>query len=818
MFQDVINYSTNLVSAATEIVIITALSGLVILLTISYVIYQTKFHPLARYPGPLLAKFSSIYAAYHTICGTMHTNLYDLHQKHGEFVRFGPDHISINSASALEQIYNHKANVQKSSWYRVFYGLSIFNIVDKEVHARKKRVMTQAFSDQAVRTMEPHISSAIRDWCTGLGARDDLSSSSTSASHSKELRPGDWSSPKDMAHWAAYMIFDSLGEICFGKTFNTSLSHENRFFLDLMAADRRDIVYYLQQARDPDTGEGYSEAELMSETTLLLGAGSNTANSALTSIFYFLSQHPFIREKLTTIIHSTFPDVESISHGPALNSMVYLRACIDESMRLCPPVPMPLPREVIPGGLRVNGHQFQVGTIVGVPTYSLHHSAQHFDQPYVDDPTRWLIKGSKGIDENDGRTQEEVSKAREAFAPFSLGPRECIGRSVASYELQVGVARVLWLYNMRIAAGCEKIGVGRHGEVFEEITPTYIPTRSPDAPEFVKKLESRGVFVATPACDISNNEELKKVLAVSTKQMPPIKGCIQACMVLQDEMFEKMSYSQWEAALKPKVDGSWNLHTLLLEAMDFFVLLSSVSGIFGQSGQANYAAANTYLDALSHYRVAQGQKAISIDLGVMISGGFLVENPKILERMLSHGSMLPITRDNLNAILDYYCNPSLPILSARECQTVVGINTSRNIRMMGRDEPSWLQQPIFSALGLLPETYGAVDALSTDARDFRAEFLAASSLVDAGAIVSRALVVKLARSLSNIPSDIDLRTPIHSLGVDSLLAVELRTWIASQFQADIAIFEISSGASFAGLGMSVASKSSRRKSEWVQNS
>ncbi|KAF7931189.1 uncharacterized protein EAE97_009398 [Botrytis byssoidea] len=341
--------------------------------------------------------------------------------------------------------------------------------------------------------------------------------------------------------------------------------------------------------------------------------------------------------------------------------------------------------------------------------------------------------------------------------------------------------------------------------------------RSPDALEFVKKLESRGVFVATPSCDISNNEELKKVLAVSTKQMPPIKGCIQACMVLQDEMFEKMSYSQWEAALKPKVDGSWNLHTLLPEAMDFFVLLSSVSGICGQSGQANYAAANTYLDALSHYRVAKGQKAISIDLGVMISDGFLVENPKILERMLSHGSMLPITRHNLNAILDYYCNPSLPILSARECQTVVGINTPRNIRMMGRDEPSWLQQPIFSALGLLPETYGAVDALSTDSRDFRAEFLAASSLVDAGAVISQALVVKLARSLSNIPSDIDLRIPIHSLGVDSLLAVELRTWIASQFQADIAIFEISSGASFAGLGMSVASKSSRRKSEWVQN-
>lgn len=260
-----------------------------------------------------------------------------------------------------------------------------------------------------------------------------------------------------MADWAAYMIFDSSGEICFGKTFNTSLSHENRFFLDLMAAnvrrinvlgqwpllktlnvgrflfqngaekrakqisfsaeqlrnrlnatnsDQRDIIYYLQQARDQNTRKGYSEAELISETTLLLGAGSDTANSALTCIFYFLSQHLLIRERLTAIIRSAFPDFESISHGPALDSMVYLRACIYESMRLCPPVPMPLPREVLPGGLQVNGHQFQEGAIVGALTYSLHHSALHFDQPYVYDPARWLIKGSKGTDENEGRTRE----------------------------------------------------------------------------------------------------------------------------------------------------------------------------------------------------------------------------------------------------------------------------------------------------------------------------------------------------------------------------------------------------------------------------
>lgn len=70
-----------------------------------------------------------------------------------------------------------------------------------------------------------------------------------------------------------------------------------RSHLEAKTSDRRDIIYYLQQARDPNTGEGYSKEELMSETKLLPGADSDTTKSALTGIFYFLSQHPQIRQK-----------------------------------------------------------------------------------------------------------------------------------------------------------------------------------------------------------------------------------------------------------------------------------------------------------------------------------------------------------------------------------------------------------------------------------------------------------------------------------------------------------------------------------------
>lgn len=196
----------------------------------------------------------------------------------------------------------------------------------------------------------------------------------------------------------------------------------------------------------------------------LWSIGSDTANTALAAIFYFLSHNPKVLSRLTTSIRTTFSDLESIVSGPKLNSMIYLRACIDESLRICPPIPMPLPREVLSGGLRVDNHLFPAGIIVGVPTYALHHNEKYFNRPFEYDPGRWLIKGADGTREGEGQSPEKVAKAREAFSPFSLGPRACIGRNVALLQLQVGVARALWLYNMEIVPGFENMGVGRQGE------------------------------------------------------------------------------------------------------------------------------------------------------------------------------------------------------------------------------------------------------------------------------------------------------------------------------------------------------------------
>ena len=133
-------------------------------------------------------------------------------------------------------------------------------------------------------------------------------------------------------------------------------------------------------------------------------------------------------------------------------------------MRLAPPLPTLLPREVLSGGLHTENYFFPAGTIIGVPIYTLQHNEEYFDQPFTYNPSRWLLHGSPGTREGEGVTADSLEQQKKAFVPFSTGPRVCIGRNLALMELEIILARVLWLYNIRVECGKEYLGVGREGE------------------------------------------------------------------------------------------------------------------------------------------------------------------------------------------------------------------------------------------------------------------------------------------------------------------------------------------------------------------
>lgn len=217
--------------------------------------------------------------------------------------------------------------------------------------------------------------------------------------------------------------------------------------------DRKDFFYYLLNAKDPETGKGFTMDELWGESNLLIIAGSDTTSTAMSGTFFYLAHNPAALRKLCDEIRSTFSDIEEIVTGPTLSGCAFLRACIDETMRMTPPVAGVLPRQVLAGGLDVDGHHFPAGIELGVPIYAIHHNPEYFPQPFDYVPERWLA------DPSVNPMHDKLAHAQSAYNPFSIGPRGCIGKGLAYVELTVTIARVLFLYDLRLAPGTS-LGAG----------------------------------------------------------------------------------------------------------------------------------------------------------------------------------------------------------------------------------------------------------------------------------------------------------------------------------------------------------------------
>jgi len=275
-----------------------------------------------------------------------------------------------------------------------------------------------------------------------------------------------------------------------------------------------------------------------------------------------------------------------------------------------------------------------------------------------------------------------------------------------------------------------------------------------------------------------------------------------------------MGYDSWKTSVECKTLGSWNLHTVLPNGMDFFILLSSAAGLVGLRGQTNYAAGNVYEDALARYRVSHGEKAVALDLGAMIDDGLLAENPELLNRVLAYGTLNPVSRQQFFAILDYYCDPQLPILAARDSQAVIGLGVGGG---PGLDGVNLEKQPLFRHL--LQANQRREPGQGEDKEDmasFKQSLSESDSLIAGGNVVVQALIWKLSKSLSTMQGkDIDIHKPLHSYGVDSLLAVELRNWISKEFLADVAVFETLGASTFSTLGMLVAGRSGIKHPAWA---
>lgn len=163
-------------------------------------------------------------------------------------------------------------------------------------------------------------------------------------------------------------------------------------------------------------------------------------------------------------------------------------------------------------------------------------------------------------------------------------------------------------------------------------------------------------------------------------------------------MYSRMTFSDWQSSVLPKVSGSWNLHTLLPRGLDFFVLASSLTGLIGHPTQINYAAANAYQDALARYRLSNGERAVSLDLGLLETKGLLSQTPELIDRLLSTNFHHLIRESDILALFEYFCDPNLG-LDELPAQVATGfVRPSRQATQPIMKLPVTLDQPFWKQI------------------------------------------------------------------------------------------------------------------------
>ncbi len=307
---------------------------------------------------------------------------------------------------------------------------------------------------------------------------------------------------------------------------------------------------------------------------------------------------------------------------------------------------------------------------------------------------------------------------------------------------------------------------------------------SPLAKRTVEELEKKGVTVRALAADISQEPEVMRLLADIGATMPPLKGIFHAAAVIDDGFLGDLDGSRFETVMAPKALGAWYLHKhTRSQALDIFMLFSSVSAWVGNPGQANYVAANAFLDALAEHRRAQGLPAVSVSWGAVADVGMVAQN-QVAAATLARAGIRP-----------------LPIASVTGALASLLRWSTGNLCLADIDWGKWSQfqpgvkdRPRYTHILAELETGG--EGLDSHSIQVALAALAPEKRLER---LSAAIAAIVADALHLTPDKLDTHASFNELGIDSLLGLELQSAMTAKLGLDVSLMELMKSKGIDGL-------------------
>jgi acyl transferase domain-containing protein/NAD(P)-dependent dehydrogenase (short-subunit alcohol dehydrogenase family) len=294
---------------------------------------------------------------------------------------------------------------------------------------------------------------------------------------------------------------------------------------------------------------------------------------------------------------------------------------------------------------------------------------------------------------------------------------------------------------------------------------------NPEANAVLNELTRGGARIAIEKCDVSDEAELTASLNRISRSMLPLRGIVHAAGVLDDGILEQQTWSRFAGVMAPKVCGAWNLHRLTLSSeLDFFVLFSAAAALIGSPGQGNYAAANAFMDGLAHHRKAKGLPALSIDWGAWAEAGMAARLAKKDAERWTERGLRPIRLDQGMAKLG-------ELLFSSHVQIVAApIDWSKMFaRTRSGQPPSFFLEVVEPS-----KTPISTDGEAAMDEDNFVRRLAAEPAARRFAILKTHVESAASRALGTTAGrSLDPLRPLHELGLDSLMSVELRNSLAT---------------------------------------